>query len=573
MTSYESLLSKAVEDAPLAIIVVEQRSDQLITTMASSLVRGLSGQDDVIAKSPAEVFPGAHFEGWLETLLDMTPGSSETFPLRIQGLAYGRRWELDDSLTVWRVEVRRLDRDHWVIFALDLTGQYRYSILLEEALEGKSRAFEMIGGVVHELRQPVASIRGFGEIALEQNDNEELAEFLKIIIDQATELDSLIDDLLTVGLTASGRLQVESAGVSGAELTEAIGKLVQTFPDADVAIEGSLTPSVVVADTRRLLQVVRGLLQNAVKYGGPEIRIHLHEEDDQATIDVRDSGPGLDPADVDRVFQPFSTGTAGASIASTGIGLAIGRSLVSDMGGILEYVAADSGATFRIRLLKSGGVSGQKSVDFERERIELIDELLAYQTEAARHRVNRLSFDQPPRKVLEEIVQPVMYEVGDRWQRGEISVAQEHHASSVVHSWLMMLLARYQPSRAETVICASAPGNEHETGLVSLALVLAEAGYRVVYIGRGVPVDSLVDTVEKTGAEALFLSLSTAKDLNGLREVGSALSERLKKGLFLGYGGRLFVEGFVPAEDLPGTNLGTRPENALDALDSHHLAA
>jgi signal transduction histidine kinase len=390
LTSYESLLSKAVEDAPLALLVVERRSDQLVITMASSLARELSG-NAVIAMSPGEVFPGAHFEEWSETLIDMALGSSETFPLRIQGLAYGRRWELDDSLTVWRVEVRRLDVDHWVIFALDLTGQYRYSILLEEALKGKSRAFEMIGGVVHELRQPVSSIRGFGAIALEQNENEELAEFLTLIVDQATELDSLIEDLLTVGLTSSGRLQVESSGVSGTELTRAIAKLTQSFPDAGVTIEGSLSDSVVVADTRRLSQVVRGLLQNAVKYGGPDISVHLHEQDDHAMIDVRDTGPGLDPGEVERVFQPFSTGTAGASIASTGIGLAIGRSLVSDMGGVLEYVATGAGANFRITLLKSGGASGHKPVDFERERIELIDELLAYRTEAARHRVNRLS--------------------------------------------------------------------------------------------------------------------------------------------------------------------------------------
>jgi signal transduction histidine kinase/methanogenic corrinoid protein MtbC1 len=541
--------------------------------MASSLARELSGGNAVIAMSPGEVFPGAHFEEWSETLIDMALGSSETFPLQIQGLAYGRKWELDDSLTVWRVEVRRLDADHWVIFALDLTGQYRYSILLEEALEGKSRAFEMIGGVVHELRQPVSSIQGFGAIALEQNDNEELTEFLTLIVDQATELDRLIEDLLTVGLTSSGRLQVESSGVSGTELTLALAKLTQSFPDAGVTIKGSLSPSVVVADTRRLLQVVRGLLQNAVKYGGPDIRVHLHEQGDHAMIDVTDTGPGLDPGEVERVFQPFSTGTAGASIASTGIGLAIGRSLVSDMGGVLEYVATGSGANFRVTLLKSGGSSGHKPVDFERERVELIDELLAYRTEAARHRVNRLSFDQPPKRVLEEIVQPVVYEVGDRWQRGEISVAQEHHASSVVHSWLMMLLARYQPNRDDTVICASAPGNEHETGLVSLALVLAEAGYRVVYIGRGVPVDSLVETVEKTGAEALFLSLSTARDLNGLREVGAALSRHVRKGLLLVFGGRLFADGFDRVEGLPGTCLGSRPENALAALDSHHLAA
>lgn len=573
MTSNESLLSKAVEDAPLALLVVERRSDKLVTTLASNLVRELNNGDPVTEANPEDVFPGVHFDGWLETLLDMTPGSSETFPLRIRGLTYGRRWELDDSLTVWRVVVRRLDADHWVVFALDLTGQYRYSTLLEEALEGKSQAFEMIGGVVHELRQPVSSIRGFGEIALEQNDNEELTEFLALIVDQTTELDSLIEDLLTVGLTASGRLQVDNTGVAGDELTEAITKLARSFPDTDVTIEGSLSTSVVVVDTRRLLQVVRGLLQNAVKYGGPDIEIHLREEDDQAIVEVRDNGPGLASDEIEKVFQPFSSGTAGASISSSGIGLAIGRSLISDMGGILECVETDSGANFRITLLKTGRSSEQKPIDFERERIELINELLAYETESARHRLNRLSFDQAPKRVLEEIVRPVMYEVGDRWQQGEISVAQEHHATSVIHSWLMGLLARYQPFKDETVICASAPGNEHETGLASLALVLAEEGYRVIYIGRGVPVDSLAKTVEETGAKALFLSLTTASDLNGLREVGLALSEHLENGLYLGYGGRLFADGFTPADDLPGTSLGSVPENALAALEGVHLAA
>ncbi len=235
------------------------------------------------------------------------------------------------------------------------------------------------------------------------------------------------------------------------------------------------------------------------------------------------------------------------------------------MGGLLEYSAEGPGAVFRVSLPLVGLAASRRAIDIGREMNVLLDELMSFQTEAARRRLNRLSFDQAPSRLVRELVRPVMYEVGERWQRGEISVAQEHHATAVVHAWLMASLARFQPREPEIVVCATAPGNEHVNGLVSLALALAEAGYRVIYLGRGVPAESLVKTVEDTNASALFLSLSTVGDLKGLHDAVAALTPHVAKGLLLGFGGRLFADGFA-ADGLPGVCLGSQPENAITAL-------
>ncbi|MEX2424942.1 MAG: B12-binding domain-containing protein [Acidimicrobiia bacterium] len=206
------------------------------------------------------------------------------------------------------------------------------------------------------------------------------------------------------------------------------------------------------------------------------------------------------------------------------------------------------------------------STDLESDRVRLIAELTAYETDAARHRLNRLALIQPPARIISEVVRPAMYEIGERWMRGEISVAQEHHASSLVHAWLMGVLAKFQPYRREVVVCAAAPGNQHEIGLITVAVALAEAGYRVVYLGRSAPPESLVRTVHETNARALFLSMSTVGDVDGLRQVVRLLEDLIADGLLVGYGGRLFADGHSPSE-LPGVFVGWEPSDAVTALE------
>lgn len=560
------LMRQLAEFAPLAVILVEADGETLRVSTASQLARELTGAVSVVGSKIDEVFPGKHFEHWEDDLRGITPGEQSVVSLIVDHLPYGRRWELDGSRTMWQVTTRRIDESRWLAFAIDLTGQYRYAEMLEDALAGKARAFETMGEVVHELRQPVTSIRGFASLLAEMGGDGQVTEFSQVIAEQALALDQLIDDLLTAGLQAAGRLKVETTRVSGEHLTDGIAALLRSFPDHEIQIEGTIATATVMADTRRVVQVVRGLVQNAIKYGGPHIAVRVTESDDTVAIDVTDDGAGLSPEDALDIFEPFSTGAAGASVSSTGIGLGIARSLVTDMGGMLEYLHEPPGAVFRITLPRSGSPSVVRLMNFDLERDRLVEELVSYESDGARHRLNRLALSQPPARIIEGAVRPAMYEVGERWLRGEISVAQEHHASAVVHGWLTGILAKYQPDRSEVVVCASAPGNQHEIGLLSVAVALAEAGYRVVYIGRSAPVESLVKTVADTGASALLLSLNTTGDLDGLRQVVKALHEKIRSGLLVGFGGRLFAHGFSDS-DLPGVFIGDTPADAVAALE------
>lgn len=349
--------------------------------------------------------------------------------------------------------------------------------------------------------------------------------------------------------------------------------MARSFPDRRIEVSGQLESSV-IADRRRLLQVVRGLIQNAHKYGGPNIEVRLSEEDGRAFVDVVDDGEGLAPSEIESVFEPFTSGSAGQStdVASTGIGLGVSRSLIADMGGLLKYLSDHEGAAFRITLPMTGTPDTASAIDAESERTSLLAELTSYSTDAARRRLNRMAFKRQPSTIVKHVVHPVMYDVGRLWQRGDITVAQEHHAASVVHAWLMSSLARFQPTRTEVIVCASAPGNEHENGLASVAVALAEAGFRIVYIGRSVPVDALVRAVEDNDANALLLSLTTVRDLEGLKGTARALATHIDSGLLLGYGGRMFDDGLDPS-DLPRIFLGTDPASAVRAFDANREPA
>lgn len=564
------LLLQVARTAPLAALILEDSVRGLAVLIASDTTAELSGLDpDGTAGRPFdELFPGSYISGWDTELRRTPPGQSNATTIVVNGLHGSPSTETEDNRTMWRVSWTRLDEKRWAVFTTDLTVQYRYSALLEDALQAKNRAFESIAGVVHELRQPVASILGFVQLARETDLAPEVEDFLATVAEQAGVLDRLIDDLLTSGLTTSGRLRVDSSVVTGPDLTSYLKRLAQSFPDRHIEVSGHFENSV-IADRRRLLQVVRGLIQNATKYGGPNIEVRLTEADSRVSIDVVDDGSGLAPSEIQSVFEPFTSGSAAKSsnVASTGIGLGVSRSLVADMGGLLEYIPDQNGATFRVTLPMTGASTGSSAIDVESERSHLLAELTSYSTDEARRRLNKLSLREQPSAIIEQVVHPVMHDVGRLWQRGDITVAQEHHASSVVHAWLMNSLARFQPTRSEVVVCSAAPGNEHENGLTSVAIAVAEAGFRVVYIGRSVPVDALVRAVEENDADALLLSLTTVRDLEGLRSTAQALTTHVASGLLLGYGGRLFADGLDPT-DLPGVFLGTDPANAVRSLEA-----
>ena len=134
-------------------------------------------------------------------------------------------------------------------------------------------------------------------------------------------------------------------------LSEFQRRLVDKELTATVEPPGVAT--VAWCDEQRLTQVLRALLDNAVKFSprGGRITITLTKEDEHAALAVSDEGPGIPPGEIDRVFDRFYRGSSSRAKSGTGLGLSIARDLVELMGGTIDATLTNgSGATFALTL-------------------------------------------------------------------------------------------------------------------------------------------------------------------------------------------------------------------------------
>lgn len=114
----------------------------------------------------------------------------------------------------------------------------------------------------------------------------------------------------------------------------------------------------------------------------------------------------------------------------------------------------------------------------------------------------------PPDRAVTEVIQPILVEVGDRWAHGDLSVGVEHFASYLIRRRLLALLAAQPPlGSLPAAVLACVPGEQHEFGLLMLALFLRWAGMRVIYLGADVPLTDLVRCVRETQPAAVCLSV------------------------------------------------------------------
>ena len=196
---------------------------------------------------------------------------------------------------------------------------------------------EFISVVSHELRTPVSGVLGFLQTSLDHWDgmsDEDRHNAVRRAFTNARRLQAMTRDVLDTESIESGRFGYVRHPLN---LSEEIQTAVEAF-SAD-STEGIVTdlpdgPVVVEGDPDRLQQVMANLLDNARKNSPPDIPIEvsLQAEDGLARITVVDHGPGIDPDQLDRIFERFVRGRAGA-VTGTGLGLYISRRIVDAHGG------------------------------------------------------------------------------------------------------------------------------------------------------------------------------------------------------------------------------------------------
>jgi signal transduction histidine kinase len=205
---------------------------------------------------------------------------------------------------------------------------------------------EFIAGVSHELRTPLTAVIGLTSEMSSTNSlsDEERSELMGLVADQAVEMSNIVDDLLVAARAEMGTVAVEATVVDlQSELEAAIEGLGIEIRELPVS-----TPSV-IADPSRVRQVLRNLLTNAERYGGPNRRIVSGAFFDNVWLEVRDDGPGVTSDESVHIFEPYGTAHSGVR-GSVGLGLSVARQLTELMGGSLTYRRDLDETVFRLEL-------------------------------------------------------------------------------------------------------------------------------------------------------------------------------------------------------------------------------
>ena len=234
-------------------------------------------------------------------------------------------------------------------------GRTAESLRRREQLEQERSA--LIATVNHEIRNPLASLSGYLQLASRYARREDMRERVSPAIDEAERqvgrLIRLADDLQVISSpSAVFRMELEPFDLALA--AHAAARRVEALdPAREVTVSAPSVPLMARADPARLDQILDNLLKNAVAYSPrvTPIEISASAEADHALIRVRDHGAGIDPADRERIFERFARGATAASQPGMGIGLYVSRAIAMRMGGRLFIEESSSqGTVFAVEI-------------------------------------------------------------------------------------------------------------------------------------------------------------------------------------------------------------------------------
>jgi two-component system CheB/CheR fusion protein len=239
----------------------------------------------------------------------------------------------------------------------DITDRKRAE---DEAHEALSRRDQFLAMLSHELRNPLAAILNATQVLERDGSDDGLKrEAREVIQRQAGQMSRLLDDLLDVTRIAQNRLRLQKTLVDLREaLTEAIATVKPVYESARVTLElDSFRDALpVLGDTARLQQMFVNLLMNAAKYtpSGGNVRLSVETADGQIVIRVKDSGVGIRPEMLERVFDLFvqANETLDRAEGGMGVGLTLVRTIAEMHGGSVKASSdgQNKGSEFVVRL-------------------------------------------------------------------------------------------------------------------------------------------------------------------------------------------------------------------------------
>jgi PAS domain S-box-containing protein len=251
-----------------------------------------------------------------------------------------------------------------VSFFRDMTPERKTQQQLEQAREAAEAASQakslFLANMSHELRTPLNAVIGLADLLLLERDPlvDRQREYLDGIASSGRHLLALVNDVLDLAKIEAGKQELHFEPV---QIHDAIEEGVTAIMPLARARGVILEPATIVAvprvraDRVRLRQILYNLISNAVKFtdNGGKVRIRARRDDDQVAIAVIDTGVGIAPSDLSRLYRSFEQLTlpSGDRPQGTGLGLALTKRLVEMHGGTIDVESElGSGTTFTVRI-------------------------------------------------------------------------------------------------------------------------------------------------------------------------------------------------------------------------------
>ena len=339
-----------------------QAEPEALLTMAQRIM----GEDAALT-----LFQGAAREQGKDGFLpDPTPGFLDTLEARLSGsvgaaTAHAMISQLVGRATVTVEDLMAVASESAQIMEYSAQLEAREAELTRTAgalREANEKLMQLsiqkdafLSQISHELRTPMTSIRAFSEILTEGDlPPEMVTKYGRIIHDEAKRLTRLLDDLLDLSVLENGTVQL-NLGLANLQqmLDTALTAARQTRPERSFTIHRDLPSEAIYlkTDADRLTQVFINLISNARKYctaDQPELRIVVRQRAGRVTIDFIDNGKGIPKESQSLIFEKFARLTDANRAGGAGLGLAICREIMTNLGGSVAYLPGQGGAAFRL---------------------------------------------------------------------------------------------------------------------------------------------------------------------------------------------------------------------------------
>ena len=254
-------------------------------------------------------------------------------------------------------------------------------------------------------------------------------------------------------------------------------------------------------------------------------------------------------------------------------------------GGFRLYSAADEARVLRMQDLVSGGLAAAQAARLllsgdepaprtisasatilDEEAGNLTASLDRLDEQAANTALDRLFAAYTVETVLQDVLLPYLHRLGERWEAGEVSVAQEHFASNLLRGRLLGLAQGWGQGQGPGAILACLPGEHHELGLLAFGVALRRRGWRIIYLGTDSPIGAVADIARSLRPMVVvLLSMNPDSFLDHARQIG----QLAKQGQVVIAG-----RGATPevARQMQTRVLDQDPVSAAETIDRDHSA-